>query len=121
MEKVVDAITANKSLWMNTMLQEEYGLPLIIRSPQKAALYTFLAFVLFGLIPLLPYVLTFSAPFFWSCFLTGLVFFIIGSVKSHWSLHSWLYSGIETLAIGAITAALAYIIGLSLHFYLVGI
>lgn len=120
LEKVVDAITADKSLWINTMLQEEYGLPPVMRSPQKAALYTFLAFVIFGLVPLLPYVLAFTVPFFWSCFLTGLVFFFIGSVKSHWSLHSWLYSGIETLMIGTITAALAYMIGSLLHFYLVG-
>lgn len=121
LEKIVDAITANKPLWINTMLQEEYGLPSMIRSPYKAALYTFFAFVLFGLIPLLPYVFSFSAPFFWSCFLTGIVFFIIGSVKSHWSLHSWLYSGVETLAIGTITATLAYVIGFLLHFYLIKI
>lgn len=119
LEKVVEAITSNKSLWINTLLQEKYGLSLIIRSPQNAALYTFLAFVLFGFIPLLPYVLAFPTPFFWSCFLTGLVFFIIGSIKSHWSLHSWLYSGIETLIIGSVTAALAYFIGLLLHLYLV--
>lgn len=120
LENVVNAITANKPLWINTMLQEEYGLPVVIRSPHKAALYTFIAFILFGLVPLLPYVLNFSTPFFWSCFLTGLVFFSIGSIKSHWSLHSWLYSGIETLIIGAVTAALAYFIGLLLHSYLVG-
>jgi VIT1/CCC1 family predicted Fe2+/Mn2+ transporter len=72
--------------------------------------------VLFDLIPLLPSVLTFSSAFFWSCLLTGLVFFIIGSVKSHWSLHSWLYSGIETLMIGTVTASLAYCIGLLFHY-----
>lgn len=119
LEKVVEAITANKPLWIDTMLQEEYGLPLAMHSPQKAALYTFLAFVFFGLMPLIPYVLNLSNPFLWSCLLTGSVFFLIGSVKSRWSLHSWLYSGIETLTIGAITAALAYIIGLLLHYYLV--
>ena len=121
LEDVVNAITSNKPLWINTLLQEEYGLSSIIRSPLKAALYTFLSFVFFGLMPLLPYILAFSNPFFWSCFLTGLEFFIIGSVKSHWSLRSWWYSGIETLTIGTIAAALAYIIGLLLHFYLVGI
>lgn len=120
LEKVVDAITANKSLWIDTMLQEEYGLPLTIRSPRKAALYTFLSFILFGMVPLLPYVLAFSNPFVWSCFLTGSAFFLIGSVKSHWSLHSWLYSGIETLIIGVVTAVLAYCIGLLLHLYLIG-
>lgn len=119
LEKVVKTITSNKPLWIDTMLQEKYGLPLTIRSPQKAALFTFCAFVFFGLMPLFPYVLNFSHTFFWSFILTGLVFFLIGSMKSRWSLHSWIYSGIETLIIGSITAALAYIIGLLLHYYLV--
>lgn len=118
LEKVVDTITANKLLWIETMLKEEYGLPLTVRSPLLAAFYTFLAFVLLGLVPLLPYVLTFSTPFFWSCLLTGFIFFMIGSMKSYWSLHSWLYSGMETLIIGSTTAAVSYAIGLLLHFYL---
>ncbi|RDI42063.1 VIT1/CCC1 transporter family protein [Aquicella lusitana] len=118
LDKVTDAITANKSLWIDTLLREQYGLPMAIRSPYKAALYTFCAFVLFGLVPLLPYVFSIASPFFWSCLLTGVVFFVIGSVKSHWSLHSWLHSGVETLAIGAITAFLAYIIGWLLRVYL---
>ncbi|STX49264.1 integral membrane protein [Legionella hackeliae] len=48
---VVNEITSNKSLWVKTMLQEEYGLPLLIRTPLKSACYTFLAFLIFGLIP----------------------------------------------------------------------
>lgn len=119
LENIVNAITENKSLWIDTMLREEHGLPLGVRSPHKAAIYTFISFIVFGVVPLLPYVLAFASPFLWSCFLTGLVFFIIGSVKSYWSLHSWVYSGIETLLIGTVTAALAYFIGLMLHLYLV--
>ncbi|WED42384.1 VIT1/CCC1 transporter family protein [Legionella cardiaca] len=115
---VVNEITANKSLWIKTMLQEEYGLPLLIRTPLKSATYTFLAFLIFGLIPLFPYVFNVSHSFFWSCLFTGTTFFIIGSIKSHWSPKSWLNSGIETLIIGVITAVLAYIIGLILHFWL---
>ncbi|KTD24987.1 integral membrane protein [Legionella lansingensis] len=119
LEIVVDEITANRALWISTMLQEEYGLPISIRSPYKSALYTFLAFLCFGFIPLLPYVFNFTDTFYWSCFFTGMTFFIIGSIKSQWSPKSWFGSGLETLIVGLITAVLAYVIGLLLHFYLV--
>ncbi|WP_256597196.1 VIT1/CCC1 transporter family protein [Legionella hackeliae] len=57
-----------------------------------------------------------SNAFFWSNIGTGITFFIIGSIKSHWSSKSWLNSGIETFIIGVITAVLAYGIGLILHY-----
>ena len=38
------------------MMTEEHGLPPISRSPLRAALLTFLAFLLCGAIPLLPFV-----------------------------------------------------------------
>lgn len=118
LDQVVEEITANRALWIKTMLQEEYGLPAALRFPFKSALYTFGAFLLFGIIPLIPYVLVMNNPFIWSCFFTAITFFVIGSIKSHWSTKSWLYSGFETLVIGAVTASLSYGIGLFLHYFL---
>jgi VIT1/CCC1 family predicted Fe2+/Mn2+ transporter len=43
------------------------------------------------------------------------VFFGIGSARSLWSLDHWLKSGLETLAIGASAALLAYLIGRALR------
>lgn len=117
LEKLVAILTINKSLWLNTLLNEKYGIPIVTRSPFKAALNTFFAFVFFGLVPLIPYVLVFPSAFLWSSILTALVFFFIGSLKSYWSLRSWYYSGIETLLIGVVTATLSYAIGLLLHLY----
>ncbi|KTD21820.1 VIT1/CCC1 transporter family protein [Legionella londiniensis] len=118
LDLVVDEITSNKTLWIKTMLQEEYGLPQTPRNPVKAGMYTFFAFLLFGLIPLVPYVLKLTDPFFWSCFSTGVTFFIIGSIKSLWSVKPWYYSGMQTLMLGSATATLAYLIGRFLHAYL---
>jgi VIT1/CCC1 family predicted Fe2+/Mn2+ transporter len=39
------------------------------------------------------------------------VFFAIGAMKSRWSLAHWSASGLETLAIGAAAAAVAYLVG----------
>lgn len=120
LKDVVEAITSNKDVWINTMLQEEYGLPSVLRSPVKAAIYTFIAFVVFGLVPLLPYILFTKHAFLLSSIATGITFFVIGSIKSFWSTKSWLRSGLETLGIGAIAALVAYYIGFFLRTYLTG-
>lgn len=111
LERVVDVITSNRERWVKTMLTEEYGLPLEIRSPVLAALSTFTAFLLCGLIPLIPYIFNFTNPFWLSTAVTGLVFFLIGSIKSKWSVIPWWKSGVETLVIGSGAAGLAYLIG----------
>jgi VIT1/CCC1 family predicted Fe2+/Mn2+ transporter len=115
LEHAVDVITADTKRWVDTMLSEEYGLPKTIRSPLKAAASTFAAFMLCGSVPLLPFVVGAPASFEISIVITGLVFFLIGSGKSHWSPLSWWRSGCETLAIGMGAATLAYGIGHALR------
>lgn len=114
LEKAVELITADKDRWVQTMLTEEYGLPTEIRSPWKAALSTFTAFIICGLIPLLPYLFGMKNSFNISSALTGATFFIIGSIKSRWSTASWLRSGLETFFVGALAAVLAYAVGVLL-------
>ncbi len=114
LEKAVELITADKDRWVQTMLTEEYGLPGEIRSPWKASLSTFAAFLICGLIPLLSYLFTAENAFFISSVLTGITFFLIGSVKSRWSTSSWLRSGLETFIVGSLAAILAYVVGVLL-------
>ena len=111
LEDAVTAVTANKETWIATMLAEEYGLAASVRSPLLAGAQTFLAFVLCGAIPLLPHLLGLASPLAWATGLTALVFFVIGSAKSLWSLDPWTRSGLETLAIGLGAASVAYLVG----------
>jgi uncharacterized membrane protein len=46
--------------------------------------------------------------------ITGFTFVAIGSAKSKWSTVSWWRSGLATLLVGAIAAALAYAAGMLL-------
>lgn len=117
-DEITKIITSNKSLWIQTMLQEEYGMPLSVRSAYKSSLFTFMAFVIFGMIPLMPYLLKLPDTFMWSCIATGLTFFIIGSIKGMWSPKPWYYSGVETLCVGAVTATLAWSTGVFLNWML---
>ncbi|HXG92494.1 MAG TPA: VIT1/CCC1 transporter family protein [Blastocatellia bacterium] len=114
LQRIVDSITSNREIWVRTMLTEEYGLPREVRSPWLAAASTFSAFMLCGLVPLLPFIFGAANAFLLSIVLTGLVFFVIGSIKSIWSTVAWWRSGLETLIVGSMAAALAYAAGIVL-------
>jgi VIT1/CCC1 family predicted Fe2+/Mn2+ transporter len=113
--RLVDLITSDRARWVRTMLTEEYGLPQKVRSPWLAAITTFSAFLVCGLVPLFPYLFQLNDPLTISTLMTGGVFFAIGSIKSRWSTSVWWRSGLSTLAVGAIAAGLAYAAGLLLN------
>lgn len=115
LERAVELITSDKERWVKTMLSEEYGLPSEIRSPMRAAGFTFVSFSVCGLIPLIPYLFRTPHDFTLSSIMTGVTFFVIGSIKSRWSTSSWYRSGFETLAVGTLAAVLAYCVGILLR------
>jgi VIT1/CCC1 family predicted Fe2+/Mn2+ transporter len=109
LERIVDVITADDSRWAKTMVVEEYGLAPTPKLPVLAALSTFAAFILCGLVPLVTYL---GGGGLVPCAIaTGMVFFFIGAIKSRWSLTTWWRSGFGTLFIGMIAAALAFSVG----------
>ena len=97
-------------------------LPSDSQAPVKNALATFIAFVIAGLMPLLPYVFSFLAPrslgevgsifnFPLSIIFTALTLFIVGSARTLITRKVWWRSGLEMLFIGAIAATIAYVVG----------
>ena len=121
LEGVVATITSNEDRWIDTMLQDELGLTLDLPSAWKAASVTFFAFIVIGLIPLLPFVvqyvfgLTGMQPFVVSTVLTAAAFFAVGAIKSRYVTSSWYWSGLETMLVGGSAAGLAYFVGRLLH------
>jgi vacuolar iron transporter family protein len=111
LERAVEVITADRERWIATMLTEEHGLPESLRSPLRAASSTFGAFLLAGMVPLLPFLIGMPDPAVAALGLTALVFFAIGAIKSRWSVRRWWTSGLETLGIGIGAAGIAYVIG----------
>lgn len=120
LERAVQVITADRDRWVDTMLKEELGMPLDNPSPVRAALSTFAAFVLVGLMPLLPFIVERLAPgsipeaFTVSAILTGVTFFAVGAFKGRYVEEPWYLSGLETLAIGGCAATLAFLAGMLL-------
>jgi VIT1/CCC1 family predicted Fe2+/Mn2+ transporter len=110
-DQAVMAITADRDRWVRMMLRDEYGLPAVVRSPWRAAGSTFWAFLVCGLIPLAPFVAGIRNAFTVAATITGLVFILIGALKSRWSVRPWWHSGLTTVAIGGGAAIVAYLIG----------
>ncbi len=120
LEQVVAVITADRDRWVDTMLQDEHGMSLSGASAVKAGSATFLAFILAGSLPLLPFLLNWGSagliaqPFLASAVLTLIAFFVIGVAKATQVSQSWYRGGLETLLIGGVAAALAFGVGLAL-------
>lgn len=117
LERIVAHITSDVDLWIETMIQEELGMNLQSSSPMRAGMTTFIAFLIFGAIPLISFFvqllfphLSFD-PFLWSAVGTGAGFFIVGACKSRFVQKRWITTGIETFLIGSSAAALAFFIG----------
>lgn len=121
LDRVVDVITSDRDRWLETMLLEEHGITNEQPAPLKAALATFAAFLLIGVIPLLAYFVDFANPgaignpFLPACILTACSFAVIGGLKARVVGQKVWIGIIETLAIGALASGLAYAIGFLLR------
>ena len=111
LEKVVNTIARDRKIWIDVMMQEEYGISPALKTPLRIGFHTFIAFALCGAIPLLPFVIGTTQAFGTALALSALTFFAIGSFKSRWSVSAWWRHGLETTLIGLTAAGLAYFIG----------
>jgi VIT1/CCC1 family predicted Fe2+/Mn2+ transporter len=117
LERVVEVITADRELWISTMLSEELGLGGTAPNPLRAGATTFLAFIVVGSFPLVVFAIDAIAPggvahaFAWSGVMTAVAFFAVGSLKARFVEQAWWRAGLETLAIGGAAAILAYAAG----------
>lgn len=115
LERIVRVITEDRQQWVNTMLTEEWGLQLQPPSPWRAGVTTFAAFILAGLIPLIPMLLvphgSTRNSFAFSSALTAVTFFVVGFVRGRVVDRRPLASGVETLLIGGSAACVAFVVG----------
>ena len=103
-----------KAVWAEDVTAKDFDLSQSMRSPTQAALNTFAAFILCGLVPLIAYLL--SPTKLGACVVaTACVFFGIGAAKSRYSVTVWWRSGLDTVLLGLAAAALAYAAGHTLR------
>jgi VIT1/CCC1 family predicted Fe2+/Mn2+ transporter len=91
--------------------REEFGVDANeLASPRVAAVWSFFAFALGALIPLLPLLLGIEAV--WPIVALSLVgLFACGALVTNVTSRSWLYGGVRQLVLGAVAATLTYFIG----------
>ncbi|MEM2761150.1 MAG: VIT1/CCC1 transporter family protein [Nitrososphaerales archaeon] len=116
LKNIVRRITSDKNVWLKTMLTEELNLNLeIAGSPLRSALTMFGAFLLGGILPIIPF-------FFIGGFTALMVAisisitssFIVGAIKSRMAKKNWIKGGIEMAGLGTGIALIGYGIGAEL-------
>lgn len=120
---VINTMAKYKDFFVDVMMLQELELQVPEEDHVKESMYEgcvmFSSFAGFGALPLLGYVIipsTFpdldeEALFVSACVITGIVLFLMGSVKSFFSAQNWFQAGMETLFLGGACACVAYFIG----------
>lgn len=118
LEQVVEVITADKDIWVDTMMKEELEMVIGEKTPYKTAGVTFISFIIVGSVPLLSYVfigedlnVKSQDLFLYSCILTALALSVVGILKSLVTEKNMVVGIVETLSLGGIAALLAYFVG----------
>jgi VIT1/CCC1 family predicted Fe2+/Mn2+ transporter len=117
LKSATDVIVSDKDVWADTMMLEEHGLTL--ESTEKPMLHgfmTFVSFVVFGAIPLAPYILGIERTerftvAIWSTFAALIV---LGLTRSIVTRERLFRGPIEIVSVGALGAIVAYGIGVLL-------
>ena len=116
LESIVNRITSDKKVWLDTMLTEELKLNLeIIGSPLKSAFRMFGSFLIGGVLPIIPY-------FFADGYIPLLIAigtslsasFAIGAIKSKMANLNIIKGGLEMAGLGTGIALLGYGLGAEL-------
>lgn len=113
LEMIVDKITSDKKVWLDTMLTEELNLNLeILGNPIKSAFRMFGAFLVGGILPIIPFFFSSGVtPLFIAIGISITASFIVGAVKSRMANTSLIKGGIEMAGLGTGIALIGYGIG----------
>src|SRR3989344_7597564 len=107
----VGDIISDKKRWVNFMMREELN---ILEDgndrPSIHGAVTFGAFVIAGMLPLIPYVfgVATESQFTVSIIATGVSLFVVGASRSLVTNQKWLRSGLEMLLVGGLAARAAF-------------
>ncbi len=116
LNSLVQQISSNKKLLLETLLFEEHGIDLKnVETPLKSAFIVGISTVCGSIIPLLPFFFfSVHLGIIVSLVLSGTALFLVGALKAKLSIGNWKRSGLELMIIGLVAALLGYGIGLLL-------
>ena len=111
LERVVAAITADRDRWVEFMMRFELGIER--PDPRRAFTSAFTiggAYIVGGLVPLVPYMLIPAVPdaMVWSVISTGVALLAFGAIKGRFTGMNLVRSAIQTLVVGGLAAGAAF-------------
>lgn len=111
-------LRSNESYWVEFMMDQDLRLPnTASQNTLWMAVVTFFSFVVFGVIPLLPYLLFRNTPsvFLISCAFTVVAMVSLGVLRWRATGHALTRTVGETVIIGGLAAIVAYLVGGAFH------
>ncbi len=114
-EQLAEIYATNQPFWVDFMMKYELEMQdPTDEKPHINAIVTFFSFVIFGFMPLIPYLLTQEVmpAFFWSigCALSAMV--LLGMLRMYVSKQRFIRAVGETVMLGVISASVAYFVGM---------
>lgn len=112
--QLVEIYKTNEPYWLNFMMTQELEMADPTHDkPMYMAVATFLSFIFFGFIPLIPYLIFAQVPaiFAYSCLATAIALSILGFLRWKVTQQSFVRSMTETILLGGTSALVAYIVG----------
>jgi len=116
LEKIVNKITSNKRVWVNTMMADELNLhPEEYQTPLESGVRVGIASFVGSLIPIIPFFfMTVRPAMVASLVIAVLVLFAAGATKAKITVGDWKKEGIELALIGTAAAVVGYLVGVVL-------
>lgn len=114
LDKIVEKVTSSEKLWLETMMWEEHGLsPEETKMPVLHGSVTFVSFLIFGSIPVLPYLINVphDLRFKVAIVSTLIALAILGVIRAWVTKQRWILGVFEILALGGVSAFAAYGVG----------
>src|SRR3989442_15077979 len=116
LDRVVGHLTADNERWLQAMVHDELGVVEDKRVyPWLQGLQIGISFIVGGLIPAVPVLLSLPQARWWAYGLTALTALVLGAVKAHYTRKGPLRAGLEFLAVVTIGMLAGVGIGLILQ------
>lgn len=110
LDSIVSTISADAKVLSQELLEID-GLNLEQNKPLYTSLVTFTAFVVVGLMPILPILILPFVNYFTVFILVGAILFGVGSLRSKFTSISWWRGGLEIMIAGLTASIIAYVVG----------
>ena len=112
LEMVVKTITSNPRVWLRVMMQEELGLSQGFGEPLGAAATVFVAFLIGGAIPVVPFIFGSGLGVLGLSFLcTAAALMAAGAIRTRFTGERPVRAGLELVAMATVGVGVAYGIG----------